>query len=320
MKRAVLVLSALAVGSVGTAGCDAHCWFDLAAGESSRKLLVVRSCPQDGNGELLGVALDDPWAAPVEIGHGRYSRVALGEGEAWIAASTTGRRVDFYTIDPPSMIKKSAAFNGNVAGLAPTPDATGVWVALWGRLQSGVALLDTVTGSKQVFVPFEGDPLRIEFLPEENAILAASSGQGRVTKIHAARFEQLAATPTSGALDFALLGSPPRVALLEDRSQRVSVRELAHLEVEAELEIGLDARKIASSQDRRTFAVTERDPPALRVFDGQHLEQQRYIELDGEPEALAVTNDGRAFVGLNNEDAIAVIDLATGVEKGRIEF
>lgn len=295
-----------------SAGCEDECWLDLAIAES-RGLYVVRDCRQRDYA-LLRLDPDDVEKEPVELSHFPYTRIAIGPDDRWAALSSRdGHYVDLFNFDPLSFGGESNFLAGNVGELAAAPDAKSMWVAEWGP-KSGLALIDTEALEARAFIPFAGDPLAIAFVAEENAIVAAASSEGRVRKIDAARFGDIATATTSGALDFVLLEAPPRIALLEDRSQRIAVRELGALREVAALEIGAGARRIAARG--AWLAVTEQG--ALRIFEQDKLHS--LIAFDSDPQSLALTGDGRAFVGLADEDAIAIVDLARGEVTGRIEF
>jgi hypothetical protein len=50
------------------------------------------------------------------------------------------------------------------------------------------------------------------------------------------------------------------------------------------------------------------------------LQQTALIELESEAEAIALTNSGLLLVGLAEEGEIAVIELESKQEKGRVGF
>jgi DNA-binding beta-propeller fold protein YncE/mono/diheme cytochrome c family protein len=71
--------------------------------------------------------------------------------------------------------------------------------------------------------------------------------------------------------------------------------------------------QLARIAGRKVALVADEDARAVRVVDGESLEELSHLALDGRPSALVVAGDGRAYVALRDRAEVVALEAKDGI-------
>jgi DNA-binding beta-propeller fold protein YncE len=80
------------------------------------------------------------------------------------------------------------------------------------------------------------------------------------------------------------------------------------------------SNRVRFTPDGKRVLISDLAGGEVLVFDAASRQVLKHIQLPGQPEGILITPDGaRAFVGLGNANAVAVVDLKTMTMTGKID-
>lgn len=288
---------------LGASGCGAQgaCWLDLTHAPLADRLFLV----SDQCGTTSGLLELRPSGAQL-LHAGVYSRLATNAQGDVRVASTGSRQLRRLA---PGDAATTGVWYGHLGEVAVTPSGEAVWMALWGG-ESGVMLLDADRLTAWAYLNHPGDPVALELSGDGRRLAIASSQAGTLRLLDAVALQDLATTPTNGALALAFTPGG-ELAVLEDLERQVRLFD-ADLRPLATLAAGAQPRQLAVSPAGTRLVVTEAAEGALLVFDLAARTEVARWPLGPAPRAVVLVDEETAVVGLEDEGRVVQVNLHDG--------
>lgn len=252
------------------------------------------------------------------------SRIGVPEKPVFITVSSDGGRAyvthpDLAKISVLDLNKGSVLavydFPGEPFAATLSADEASLFVSDWKG--NAVVRIDVQNGKETGRVAVGSAPAGLTLDSVCKRLYVADRGSGTVSVIDAIAWKSLYSVPV-GASPFALAAHDDQIYVANVKDNAVSRLESGYRQETWRVKMEAMPYGIAITPDGRQLWVTAQQKGVLQRIDADGTVASTGVKVGRYPEGVAIA-DGRAYVAIWFDDAVAVVNLATGQVSKKIE-